>query len=252
MIIRRPLPIAAIGALSLTLGACSSNVGSKLQELGGEPAMSNISDPTKVAGYQPVSTPMPNPVPAQHQNGSIWQPGARAFFKDQRASRIGDVLTVNVTINDSAIMANETQGARNDSDQVAATNFLGLESKLQNILPKSVNPASLINTSGVRATDGKASINRSEQITVQLAAIVTQVLPNGNMVVSAKQEVRVDYDLREVSFTGVVRPTDIDATDTIAWDKIAEARLSYSGRGQSEDLQQPRVGSQLIDILSPF
>ena len=119
-------------------------------------------------------------------------------------------------------------------------NLLGLESKLQKILPKAVNPATLINTSGVRNTDGKATIDRQEQITVQLAAIVTQVLPNGNLVVNAKQEVRVDYDLRDVSFSGIVRPTDIDATNTIAWNKIADARLSYSGRGQSEDLQQPR------------
>lgn len=250
---RRPFPlVAALGLVGLGLGACSSNVGDKLGELGGKPAMSNITDPTKVAGYQPVSTPVPNPVPSNHQNGSIWQPGARAFFKDQRASRVGDVLTVNITINDSAILANETQGSRNDSDKVGAANLLGFESQLQKILPHASNPATLIDTSGVRATDGKASINRSEQIAVQLAALVTQVLPNGNMVVMAKQEVRVDYDLRDVSFTGIVRPTDIDATNTIAWDKIAEARLSYSGRGQSEDLQQPRLGSQLIDILSPF
>jgi flagellar L-ring protein precursor FlgH len=248
----RPLPLAALGMLGLALGACNSNVGTKLNELGGAPTMTGISDPTKAAGYQPVSMPVPNARPTEYHIGSIWQPGARAFFKDQRASRVGDVLTVSVTINDSAILANETQGARNDTDQVGATNLLGFESQLQKILPHAANPATLINTSGVRATDGKASVNRSEQITVQLAAMVTQVLPNGNMVVTAKQEVRVDYDLRDVAFTGIVRPTDIDATNTIAWAKIAEARLSYTGRGQSEDLQQPRLGSQLIDILSPF
>jgi flagellar L-ring protein precursor FlgH len=248
----RRLPLTALGLLSLSLGACSSNLGSKLNELGGSPTMTNITDPTKVAGYQPVSLPVPSPVTSNHQNGSIWQPGARAFFKDQRASRVGDVLTVSITINDSAILANETQGARNDTNQVGAANLLGFESQLQKILPHAANPASLINTSGVSSTDGKASINRSEQITVQLAALVTQVLPNGNMVVVAKQEVRVDYDLRDVAFTGIVRPTDIDATNTIAWAKIAEARLSYAGRGQSEDLQQPRLGTQLIDILSPF
>jgi flagellar L-ring protein precursor FlgH len=249
---RRHIPLAAVSALGLLLGACSSNTNQKLNEVGGEPAMTKITDPTKQTGYQPVSLPVPNSIPATHQNGSIWQPGARAFFKDQRASRVGDVLTVSVTINDSAILANETQGARNDTDQVGVSNFFGFESQLQKILPKASNPATLINTSGVRNTDGKASINRSEQIAVQLAALVTQVMPNGNLVVVAKQEVRVDYDLRDVAFTGIVRPTDIDATNTIAFDKIAEARLSYAGRGQSEDLQQPRLGSQLIDILSPF
>jgi flagellar L-ring protein precursor FlgH len=252
MSLRTALSHASISLAYLSLGACASNTGTKLAELGSEPAMTKISDPTSAPGYQPVTQPGPSPTVNQRQAGSIWQSGARAFFKDQRASRQGDVLTVSIAINDSAILANETQGARNDTDQVGATNFLGLESKLTKILPAAVNPGTLINTSGVRNTDGKGSVNRSEQINVQVAAVVTQVLPNGNMVVTGKQEVRVDYDLRELEFTGVVRPTDIDATNTIVWSKIAEARLSYAGRGQSEDLQQPRTGSQLIDILSPF
>ena len=245
---RRRLPLTVLALMGLSLGACTNDTVAKLGELGEKPAMTKITDPTKDPGYTPVSMPVPNPVASNHQNGSIWQPGARAFFKDQRATRVGDVLTVSVVINDSAIMANETKGQRNDTDQVAMNNLLGLEK----VAPKVLTPGSLINTSGVRNTDGKATINRQEQITVQLAAIVTQVLPNGNLVVNAKQEVRVDYDLRDVSFSGIVRPTDIDATNTIAWNQIADARLSYSGRGQSEDLQQPRLGSQLIDILSPF
>ena len=245
---RRRLPLTVLALLGLSLGACTNDTMAKLGELGEKPAMTKITDPTKDPGYTPVSMPVPNPVASNHQNGSIWQPGARAFFKDQRATRVGDVLTVNVLMNDSAIMANETKGQRNDTDQVAMNNLLGLEK----VAPKVLTASSLINTSGARNTDGKATINRQEQITVQLAAIVTQVLPNGNLVVNAKQEVRVDFDLRDVSFSGIVRPTDIDATNTIAWNKIADARLSYSGRGQSEDLQQPRLGSQLIDILSPF
>ncbi|HVJ51094.1 MAG TPA: flagellar basal body L-ring protein FlgH [Aliidongia sp.] len=244
--------LTSIGIAALSLGACASNTGTKIAELSSEPAMTKISDPTSAPGYQPVSLPVPNSTTLQRQTGSMWQSGARAFFKDQRASRVGDVLTVSIAINDSAILANETQGARNDTDKIGATNFLGLESKLNAVLPSAVSPTNLINTSGVRQTDGKGSINRSEQINVQVAALVTQVLPNGNMVVVCKQEVRVDFDLRELSFTGVVRPTDIDATNTVTWNKIAEARLSYGGRGQSEDLQQPRTGSQLIDILSPF
>jgi flagellar L-ring protein precursor FlgH len=252
MKLRAALSCTAIGLAGLSLGACAPNTGTKLAELGSEPAMTKISDPTTAPGYQPVSLPVPNAGVNQRQSGSIWQAGARAFFKDQRASRVGDVLTVSISINDSAIFANETQGQRNDTDQVGVANFLGLESKLTKILPSAVSPTNLINTSGVRNTDGKGSVNRSEQISVQVAALVTQVLPNGNMVVVGKQEVRVDYDLRELAFTGVVRPTDIDATNTIVWAKIAEARLSYAGRGQSEDLQQPRLGSQLIDILSPF
>jgi flagellar L-ring protein precursor FlgH len=82
--------------------------------------------------------------------------------------------------------------------------------------------------------------------------VVTQVLPNGNLVVAARQEIVVNSELRELKVTGVVRPQDIASDNTVLHDRMAEARIQYGGRGQMTDLQSPRWGQQLMDILLPF
>jgi flagellar L-ring protein precursor FlgH len=232
----------------LGLGLAGCNTVNRLSELGEEPAMTQIKDPTKVPGYRAVEMPTPGPVASTSQYGSIWQSGARAFFKDQRAKRVGDLVTVVVTINDLATLKNQTQGTRGDSDNVAMNNFFGLEKAL----PSQVDPASLVSTSDARTQNDQSQINRAEQINTRLSAEVSQVLPNGNLVIVGKQEVRVNYEVRELDMTGIVRATDIDSLDEVTYDKIAEARISYSGHGQGTDLQQPRLGQQLIDIISPF
>ncbi len=233
-------------ALALALDACSA--ADRLKNIGEQPAMTKIQDPTTAPGYQPVAMPVPDAEMAQHNFGSMWQPGARAFFKDHRASRVGDILTITIAINDQAKLNNQTQNTRKDSATSAGTNMFGIE----NILPNAITPSSLLNASGSLGTDGQAQISRSEQITTTMAALVTQVLPTGNLVIVGKQELRVNYEVRDLQITGIVRPTDIDATNSITYDKIAEARISYGGHGQGTDLQQPRYGTQFFDIISPF
>jgi flagellar L-ring protein precursor FlgH len=237
-------------ALLLSAVFCLEGCGalSRVSQIGEQPTMTKLNDPTRAPGYQPVSMPVPDPSIPKPEFGSIWQPGARAFFKDQRAKRAGDTLTVSIAINDSATMNNQTQGNRGDSDAVSINNLFGLE----NTLDKFMNPASAVNTSNKHVSNGQAQIARSEQINLRVAAEVTQVLPNGNLVIVGRQELRVNFDVRELQLTGVVRPSDIDALDEITYDKIAEARISYGGHGQGYDLQQPRYGQQLLDIISPF
>ncbi|MDB5359978.1 MAG: flagellar L-ring protein FlgH [Rhodospirillales bacterium] len=244
--------VTSVVLLAVILGGCSTNAATRFSELGEVPAMTKITDPTKVPGYEPVSMPAPTTEPTVHQSGSLWVTGARAFFKDQRAKAVGDVVTVTIAINDSAKLQNETQDNRNDTNNSGITNFLGFETQLQKILPKASVPGSLINTSTVNASDGKAQINRQEQVTTTLAAIVTQILPSGNMVIVGKQEVRVNFDVRELQMTGIIRPTDIDQTNSVAYNKIAEARISYGGRGRQSDIQQTHYGTQLLDIVNPF
>lgn len=242
----RPLTAVALVALAAGLSGCAA--GERLRNIGEIPAMTKIQDPTQAPGYQPVAMPVPQAEVVEHNFGSMWQPGARAFFKDHRAGRVGDLLTITVAINDQAILNNQTQNTRKDSTSSIGTNMLGLET----ILPSAISASSLVNASGALGTDGQAQINRKEQITTSLAALVTQVLPSGNLVVVGKQEVRVNYEVRDLQVSGIVRPTDIDATNTISYDKIAEARISYGGHGQGTDLQQPRYGTQFFDIISPF
>jgi len=237
-------------AALLSLTAC--NAFDRIAEVGDEPHMASIEDPTHRDGYVPVKMPMPPPSLNERQPNSLWETGGRAFFRDQRAGRVGDILTVVVTINDQAQIQNETKRSRDNSDTANLTNFFGFESKLNTLLPNAVNAGSLVNAGSVTSNDGKGSIGRQEQIDLRVAATIIQVLPNGNLVLEGKQQVNVNYDMRELDIRGVIRPQDIAADNTITYDQIAEARIEYGGKGTIGDVQQPRYGDQLFDILMPF
>ena len=246
-------PLRQFGIVTLAAIALSGcNAFSRVSQIGEAPPLTTIQDPKTQPGYQPVSLPMPAPIVAERQPNSLWKAGSRAFFKDQRAANIGDILTVEVSFDDKAQFNNETQTQRTTNEQDTMPNVFGLEGQLGKILPKSFNPASAVNVTGATNNDGKAMINREEQVTLEVAALVTQVLPNGNLVVQGHQEIRVNYEVRDLQITGVLRPQDISSTNTVALDKLAEARVSYGGRGQLTNDQQPRYGEQLLDIVAPF
>jgi flagellar L-ring protein FlgH len=246
-----PAPrIAAVLLVVSALAGCSAV--DRLANVGQAPPLSNIQNPTQAPSYQPVAMPMPRPEPLQRQANSLWRPGARAFFKDQRASRIGDILTVDITIADEAKINNETSRSRQAAEDADLTGFLGYEASLGRVLPEAVNPAALVSLGSTGSNTGKGSVNRKEDIKLKVAAIVTQVLPNGNLVVQGSQEVRVNFEVRELTVSGVVRPEDISAVNVVNHTAMAEARISYGGRGQLTDVQQPRYGQQVYDIVMPF
>jgi len=236
--------------LVLALGAC--NAVNRLATIGTPPPMSPITNPTQQPGYRTVSLPMPDPEEPTHMANSLWRQGARAFFKDQRAARIGDILTVQIAIDDKANFDNATERTRTSTENNGITGLLGYEGSLGRILPQAVNPASLLNLNGNSAQTGEGKIQRNESINVTVAAIITQVLPNGNLVIQGRQEVRVNFEVREFLITGIVRPEDISSSIFIQHTQIAEARISYGGRGQITDYQQPRYGQQVLDVIFPF
>ena len=243
-------PLARLSAVALaTLSLAACDIGTRLSQIGEQPKMTTIQDPKTQPGYQPVSLPMPAPIVGERQPNSLWKAGSRAFFKDQRAAQVGDILTILISFDDKAQFNNETQTQRTTQEQDGIAALAGVGS-LINHLGTSTN--NLANITGTTNNDGKAQINREEQVTLEVAALVTQVLPNGNLVIQGHQEMRVNFELRDLQITGVLRPQDISSTNAVTLDKLAEARVSYGGRGQSTDIQQPRYGQQLIDIISPF
>lgn len=237
------LPMAALGGCGFA---------DRLAQVGQPPSLSAIQDPTAQAGYKPVRLPMPEPQPASFNSNSLWRMGSRAFFKDQRATRVGDILTVRVRVTDSAQLNNQTNRSRRSSEALGAENLLGLETQYGKVLGDDVKADALVTANSNTSTQGAGSVRRSEQLTTNVAAVVTQVLPNGNLVVEGKQEIRINFEVRELVVAGVVRPEDIEAENVIDSSKIAEARIAYGGRGQITDVQQPRYGQQVMDILLPF
>jgi len=193
---------------------------------------------------------MPKPQPASYNPNSLWRNGSRAFFKDQRAAQVGDILTVTVNITDKAAIANETQRSRTNAEDSGVTDFIG--SKLLTGKAAQVMPGRILTADSTASSDGKGSVNRQEALQTNVAAVVTQILPNGNLVVEGKQEIRVNFEIRELVVAGIVRPEDIQSDNTIDSSKIAQARIAYGGRGQLMDVQQPRYGQQVLDVLLPF
>lgn len=271
MIVQAIRKTALVAALT-SLAACGA--ADRISNIGKAPDLTPIKDIKAPVAQRSISLPMPDDAPTQRQPNSLWRTGARAFFKDQRASNVGDILTVSIDISDSAQIGNTTNRTRSTAEDAGLTNFLGLEQAIKHGLfnvrkaaevtagtatatggtaaSDAFNASSLINADSTTSYEGTGSVNRSEAINMTVAAIVTDVLPNGNLVIQGRQEVRVNFEKRELLLAGIVRPEDISSANTIAHTQIAEARISYGGKGQITDVQQPRYGTQLYDIVFPF
>lgn len=194
-----------------------------------------------------VSMPMPEPKISKRNKNSLWQSGSTTFFRDQRAAQPGDILTVLVDIRDEARLKNETSRNRQANEKIAAPNLLGLGNKTA---PLDLDEG--IGLTSQSSTNGKGEVKRDEKIRLKVAAVVTQKLPNGNLVIRGKQQIRVNTELRDLTVTGVIRPQDIDGQNTVTYDQIAEARISYGGKGVISDVQTPRYGQRAVDVVLPW
>jgi flagellar L-ring protein precursor FlgH len=238
-----------LGAAAIALSGCMAD---RLDHLGKPPSMSPMENPKDDPTYRSVSLPMPVQPPAQTQTASLWQPGARAFFKDQRAARIGDILTVVIDIDESAEIDNTTTRSRDNSESAGMPHLLGFETALGKIMPDGYSADQLVDLSIASGSAGSGSVDRKEKIELEVAAIIVDQLPNGNFIIAGRQEVRVNFELRELLVQGIIRPEDVSPANSINYKQIAEARISYGGRGQITDVQQPRYGQQVFDMIWPY
>ena len=196
---------------------------------------------------------MPAQEPEVYPANSLWRQGARSFFKDQRARTVGDVRDgPGDDRRRGHAAATRASRTRRNTDNFSASHFFGLESELSEILPNAVDPNNLVDLDSDMEHGGRGNTARTEEIKLNVAAVVTQVLPNGNLVIQGRQEVRVNFEVRELYVAGVARPVDITPDNQIRHDQIAELRVAYGGRGQITDVQQPRYGAQVLDIILPY
>jgi flagellar L-ring protein precursor FlgH len=231
------LRLALTLGLVLAAGGCASRA-----DMNKEPVMSPVG-----AGFVANTDPgiASLAVPRAQTGTSLFQDGAANLFTDPRATKVGDVVTVQISINDKATFGNTSGRSQTAQETMGFDWTFGLGSNNHK-----VNAATDLNSSST--SNGQGSIDRSEKIQLAIAAIVTRVLPNGNLVISGAQEVRVNYELRQLQLAGIVRPRDIAKDNTILYDKIAEARISYGGKGRISEIQQPSWGQQFFDAIKPF
>ncbi len=242
--------LAGTIVFAATLSACGT--GAAVREYMNGPELTPISNPNAQAGYTPVTVPMPAPEPPTHLANSLWRTGATSFFHDQRANRVGDIVTILIEIDDSANVANSTARSRTNAQDSDLTAFLGIEQSLANILPEAVSPSTTTSFGSTNSLNGTGTIQRNEAISLSVAALITQTLPNGNLVIQGRQEVRVNSELRDLWVTGIVRPEDITNDNTVDHTQIAEARISYGGRGDISRMQRAPWGSNLYEAIFPY
>jgi flagellar L-ring protein precursor FlgH len=234
-------------ALALAVLALLCGCGVNPRELGREPYLTPVG-----AGLRTERVPIssePSPVPQYRPGNSFWQDNGADLFRDARAMKIGDVVTVKISIRDKASLDNNNERSRDSKRDLN----LDLQYDMRTPLAKGKGEGNI--TAGIDAktsTESKGQITRSESIELLVAAVVTGILPNGNLVISGSQEVRVNYEVRVLTVAGVVRPRDISTENIVSYDKIAEARISYGGRGRIMEVAQPAWGQQVVDWLLPF
>ena len=243
--------ILTLSMILLLITGCSETL-EKLKRVGKNPPLAHVEIPVHEE-HEDVAIASRKERHRNHirKTNSLWQPGTTSFFHDSRAWRVGDILRVVVKIQDRANLNNSTSQTRSGKEGWGITNLFGKEKTLSKHLGVS-NIAPLVGTNSSRNQAGGGNISRQENIATEIAALVTKVLPNGNLVIEGHQEVRVNYELREIKVAGIIRPKDISTDNSVKLEQIAEARITYGGRGVVSDVQQPRLGSQVIDIISPF
>ncbi len=240
------------GVSVIMLSACTERQLDRLSAVGEPPPLQKVEDPSTPTLMRPVN--YSDNITSDLATNSLWQPGSKTFFRDQRARNVGDILKIKVKIADKAAFDNKSNSKRDSSEKLGTPKLFGYESLYKKFVPGPGVPdaSNLLDITGNNDHSGEGKIDRKETIETEVAATVTQVLPNGNFVIKGSQEIRVNFEVRELTVEGIIRPEDIDSKNTIESNKIAEARISYGGRGIITEVQQPRLGHQVVDILSPF
>ncbi|HEY0213101.1 MAG TPA: flagellar basal body L-ring protein FlgH [Paenirhodobacter sp.] len=245
------LPILRSSALillaSIALGGCQ-----RLGQVGKTPEFTPVEASNEFFALNTVPMPadsMPNSATRQ---ASLWSGSRGSLLGDRRAATRGDILTVVIEINDKAEISNKTDRSRSGSDSMGIPQMFGIPQRVDKKLPDGATMSDAYSTSSNSSYEGDGSVARKEKLTLRVAATVLDRLPNGVMRIQGSQEVRVNFEVRELVVTGFVRPEDVSRQNEVTYDKIAGARIAYGGRGQITDVQQPRLGQQVADILLPF
>lgn len=230
---------------SFFLISCRSTI-EEIKNINTEPKLNPVDPPVRWS--EDVSQ---NGVNYSTNKNSLWQVGSRSFFKGHKAMTIGDILQVKVNINDSANLKNKTTTKRNNKEDMGLTGLFGVQSQLEKFI-EMPSGAPLVGTTSANQLEGDGSINRTEVIKTTVAAMIKEIMPNGNLLIEGSQQVKVNLEVRELYVSGIVRPKDIASDNSISLEQVAEARVAMGGKGSLSRVQKPRYGAQLMDILLPW
>ncbi|WIY26753.1 flagellar basal body L-ring protein FlgH [Parasedimentitalea psychrophila] len=244
----KKLTLARMAVLGLVLlGACA-----RLDHVGKAPSFSPANETPEHVAMLWQGLPTTTHPQRAVDNASLWSGARQSLLGDRRAVRKGDILTVVIEIDEKAEISNDTSRSRAGDESMGVSNLLGVPQRIDEYMPDGASMATAVDLNSSSSSSGKGSVKRNEKLTLRVAATIVDVLPNGVLAINGSQELRVNFEMRELLVTGYVRPEDISRQNEITYDKIASARVSYGGRGQITDVQQPRYGQQLLDVILPF
>ena len=233
--------------MMLALAGCG-----KLGQVGRAPDFSPLAGTDQHYALYSANLPEDVAPGTPSDESSLWSGETDALFGDRRAARRGDILTVVIEIDDSAAISDSTGRTRTGKQSSGLGQFFGIPQRIDENLPDGASMDSAYESSSSSTFKGSGNVTRKEQLTLRIAATIVEELPNGVLRIEGQQEVRVNFEMRELIVTGYVRPIDISRNNEITYDKIAGARISYGGQGQITDFQQPTYGQQVADIVAPF
>ncbi|MBN9886119.1 flagellar basal body L-ring protein FlgH [Salipiger abyssi] len=225
---------------------------SRLDHIGKPPSFTPQADSAERVAMAYTGTPVPILPERPTDHASLWSREKSSLLGDRRAMKKGDILTVVIEIDEQANISNSTSRSRSGSENLAIPQLFGIPQRQDERLPAGASMANAVDLNSQAASGGDGQVSRQEQLTLRVAATILDVMPNGVLAIQGAQEVRVNFELRELLVSGYVRPEDITRQNEITYDKIASARISYGGRGQITDVQQPRLGQQVLDVILPF
>ena len=231
----------------LLVAACARS-----DHLGKPPTMSEARESDEHAAMLYPGLPLTADPGRRVDRASLWSGNRQSLLGDRRAMRRGDILTVVIEIDEEAAISNKTSRSRKGSEGLKIPQLFGIPQRINDDLPEGATLDDAVSIDSGSSSTGDGSVRRQEELTLRIAATITNVLPNGVLEIEGTQEVRVNFELRELLVSGFVRPADVSRQNEITYDKIASARISYGGRGQITDVQQPRYGQQILDMILPF
>lgn len=240
---RNPTP----ALLMIALAACG-----RMENVGKAPGFTPIEGSNEYYAMTGAAMPTGADPRSATDGASLWSGSRSSLLGDRRAGERGDILTVVIEIDDKAEISNSTGRSRAASDRMGIPSLFGIPQRINAELPAGANMADAFSANSSSDYQGNGSVSRKEKLTLRVAATIIETLPNGVLRIEGSQEVRVNFEIRELIVTGFVRPEDISRQNEITYDKIAGARISYGGRGQISDVQQPRYGQQVADIVLPY
>lgn len=236
----------------LMMSALAISGCARMDHIGKAPSFSPTTNNQEHYAMMNPPLPVQTNVSRRSDSASLWSGNKQSLLGDRRAAMRGDILTVVIEVDEEAEIDNETERSRNATESLSVPQLIGIPQRINDSLPAGATTDPLVDLKSSSKSGGDGSVKRSEKLTLRVAATIVDVLPNGVLAIQGTQELRVNFELRELLVSGYVRPADISRKNEITFDKIASARVSYGGRGQITDVQQPRIGQQVLDAVLPF